>query len=196
MQFLETLLDSIPSPVFQRDLNETYVNCNESFARQIMGLPKEMVIGGSFQEFQKRVPKELAEIYQKHDRELIEKGGSQYYETKVVCADGVQRDFLFHKATYEDSSGEVAGVVGVMLDITQRKAAEKTFRKSEERYRIAAEQTGQLVYDYDVESGKIDWAGAISQITGYSPERVQTGESGRLDSKYSYRRSEKSMGSP
>ncbi len=173
VQFLETLLDSIPSPVFQRDLNEIYVNCNESFARQIMGLPKDVVIGGSFSEFQKRVPKELAEIYYKHDRKLIEKGGSNYYETKVVCADGVQRDYLFHKATYKNSLGKVAGVVGVMLDITQRKAAEKTFRKSEEKYRIAAEQTGQLVYDYDIESERIDWAGAISQITGYSPEEFK-----------------------
>lgn len=173
VKFLETLLDNIPSPVFQRDLNEIYVNCNESFARQIMGLPKEEVIGGSFREFQKRVPKELAEIYHKDDRSFIEKGGSNYYETKVVCADDMQRDFLFHKATYQDSSGKVAGVVGVMLDITQRKAAEKTFRKSEEKYRIAAEQTGQLVYDYDIESGRIYWAGAILQLTGYSPEEFK-----------------------
>ena len=130
VRFLETLLDSIPSPVFQRDLNEIYINCNESFARQIMGLPKAEVIGGSFREFQKRVPKELAEIYHKHDRSLLEKGGSNYYETKVLCADGIERDFLFHKATYQDSSGDVAGVVGVMLDITERKEAEETFRRS------------------------------------------------------------------
>ncbi len=173
VRFLETLLDSIPSPVFQRDLNETYVNCNESFARQIMGLSKDEVIGGSFQEFQKRVPKELAEIYHKDDRSLIEKGGSNYYETKVVCADGVQRDFLFHKATYQDSSGKVAGVVGVMLDITQRKAAEKTFKISEERYRIAAEQTGQIVYDYNTKTEEVDWAGAIAELTGYSFEEFQ-----------------------
>jgi len=178
VRFLETLLDSIPSPVFQRDLNEIYVNCNESFARQIMGLSKDEVIGGSFREFQKRVPKELADIYHKGDRILIRKGGSNYYETQVVCADGVQRDFLFHKATYQDSSGKVAGIVGVMLDITQRKAAEKTFRTSEERYRIAVEQTGQLVYDYDLESGHIDWTGAVLQLTGYSPEEFKQIEVG------------------
>jgi PAS domain S-box-containing protein len=173
VSFLETLLNSVPSPVFQRDLNDIYINCNESFARQIMGLPKEEVIRGSFLEFQKRIPKELAEIYERDDKKLIENRGSQYYETKVVCADGVQRDFLFHKATYADNSGEVAGVVGVILDITERKKAEKTFKKSEERYRIAAEQTGQLVYDYDVESGKIDWAGAIKELTGYNLEEFQ-----------------------
>lgn len=172
-QFLETLLDSIPSPVFQRDLNEIYVNCNESFARQIMGLPKEMVIGGSFSEFQKRVPKELAEIYSKHDRELLENEGSRYYETRVICDDGVVRDFLFHKATYQDSSGKIAGIVGVMLDITPRKKAEKFFRKTEEKYRLVAEQTGQLVYDYEVESNQVDWAGAIPQLTGYSPEEFR-----------------------
>ena len=173
VQFLETLLDSIPSPVFQRGLNEIYVNCNESFARQIMGLPKEMVIGGSFSEFKKRVPEELAEIYYRHDRGLLDNGGSHYYETRVICADGVSRDFLFHKATYEDSSGEITGIVGVMLDITPRKEAEKIFRKGEERYRIAAEQTGQLVYDYEAESKQIDWAGAIPQLTGYSPEEFR-----------------------
>ena len=48
--------------------------------------------------------------------------------------------------------------------------AEKFFRNGEERYRIAAEQTGQLVYDYEIESNKIGWAGAIPQLTGYSPE--------------------------
>jgi PAS domain S-box-containing protein len=173
LQFLETLLDNIPSPVFQKDLNEIYVNCNESFARQIMGLPKKMVIGGSFSEFQKRVPKELADIYYKDDRELLDNGGSHYYETRVICADGVNRDFLYHKATYEDSSGEIAGIVGVMLDITPRKEADKFFRKGEERYRIAAEQTGQLVYDYEAESKQIDWAGAIPQLTGYSPEEFR-----------------------
>ena len=173
VQFLETLLDSIPSPVFQRDLNEIYVNCNESFARQIMGLPKDEVIGGSFREFQKRVPKEPAEIYHKDDRSLIEKGGNNYYETKVVCADGVQRDFLFHKATYQDNSGEVTGVVGVMLNITQRKAAEKTFRKSEEKCRIAAEQAGQIIYNYNTKTEEVDWAGAIEELTGYSFEEFQ-----------------------
>lgn len=48
--------------------------------------------------------------------------------------------------------------------------AGKALRDSEERYRIMTEQTGQLVYDYDVESGRILWSGAIKEITGYDPE--------------------------
>ncbi|MDD4248998.1 MAG: PAS domain-containing protein, partial [Methanosarcina sp.] len=173
VNFLETLVDGIPSPVFQRDKDGIYLNCNETFASQIMGLLKEQVIGGSFAEFQKKIPKDLAEIYQLYDQELLKQGGSHYYETEVVCADGVKRDFLFHKATYEDSSGNVSGIAGVMLDITPRKAAEEQLRRSEERYRIAAEQTGQLVYDYYIGSKQVDWAGAIKELTGYSPEEFR-----------------------
>ncbi|AKB24411.1 sensory transduction histidine kinase [Methanosarcina sp. MTP4] len=173
VSFLETLLDDIPSPVFQRDKNGIYLNCNETFASQIMGLPKEKVIGGSFTDFRKRVPKELAEIYQLHDKEFLRQGGSQYYEIKVVCADGLKRDFLLHKAAYKDSSGNVSGVVGVMLDITQRKEAEEIFRKSEEKFREVAERTGHLVYDYDLKTGQSSWAGAIEELTGYGYEEFQ-----------------------
>ena len=46
-------------------------------------------------------------------------------------------------------------------------------RDSEERYRIIAEQTGQMIYDYDVVSGKIKWSGAVDIITGYSLQEYQ-----------------------
>ena len=173
VNFLETLLDDIPSPVFQRDRNGTYINCNEKFASQIMGLPKEKIVGGSFSEFKKKLTEKLAKSYHMHDQELLRKGGSQYYETEVMCADGVKRDFLFSKATYTDVSGSISGIVGVMLDITRRKEAECALQEREERYRIAAEETGQLVYEYDIKTGRIDWAGAIRQLTGYGFEEFQ-----------------------
>lgn len=42
-------------------------------------------------------------------------------------------------------------------------------RESEERFRLVVEQTRQLIYDYDTGSNQIRWAGAIGEITGYSP---------------------------
>ncbi len=50
---------------------------------------------------------------------------------------------------------------------------EKKLKESEERYRIIAEQTGQLVYEYDIESGKIYWTGAIYDVTGYTFEEYK-----------------------
>ena len=60
-----------------------------------------------------------------------------------------------------------------MKDVTERKRATERIRRSEEKYRIAAEQTGQIVYDYDIKTEKVDWAGAIAELTGYSFEEFQ-----------------------
>ena len=48
--FLETLLDTIPAPVFYKDLKGVYQGCNELFAKMILGCSKEKVTGHSMDE--------------------------------------------------------------------------------------------------------------------------------------------------
>jgi len=52
-------------------------------------------------------------------------------------------------------------------------AAEETIRESEERHRLVIEQTGQLVYDFDINTQNLTLSGAIPQITGYEPGEVR-----------------------
>jgi PAS domain S-box-containing protein len=40
--------------------------------------------------------------------------------------------------------------------------------RGEERYEILAYQTGHLVYDYNIKTGAIDWAGAAEEVIGFS----------------------------
>ncbi len=59
-------------------------------------------------------------------------------------------------------------------DMARRRiaASEARLAESEERYRIAAENTGQVIYDYHVPSGEIRWSGAIEAVTGYSAQEL------------------------
>ena len=41
LRFLETLIETIPSPIFYTDRQGRYLGCNDAFARQIFGMPKE-----------------------------------------------------------------------------------------------------------------------------------------------------------
>ena len=171
--FLETLLDTIPAPVFYKDREGIYQGCNELFARLVLGSSKEMVIGYTVDELSEVIPSELGEVYKRMDRQLFQKGGSQVYESKVLCSDGLGRDFIFNKAAYRSFCGTVEGLIGVMLDITGRKKTEEKLQKSEERYRLIAEQTGQLIYDIDLKNGRVEWAGAITELTGYSSKEIE-----------------------
>ncbi len=128
---VQTLMDAIPSPIFAKGADLRYSACNEAMAR-LIGLPREAVLGRTVFEI---YPRNLAEVYDRMDRRLLAQGGVQEYEGQMQRADGEVREMLFRKAVFEDEAGMPAGMVGVMTDITGRKAAEEALRESEERYR-------------------------------------------------------------
>lgn len=72
-----------------------------------------------------------------------------------------------------DEKGRLLGYRGADTDITERKKTEDIIKESESRYKLMAEQTGQVIYDYEIASGAIKWSGAIMDITGYTPEGLQ-----------------------
>ncbi|MBI5590334.1 MAG: PAS domain-containing protein [Deltaproteobacteria bacterium] len=138
MEFLTTLLDTIPSPVFYKDVSRRYLGCNRAF-EEFWGMSRESIVGKSAHDMG---PEEIAEKYEAMDNELFEHGGHQTYEWKVRSADGSEKDVIFNKATFPDAGGHIAGLVGVILDITERKHVE------EERIRLE----GRLLQSYKMEA--------------------------------------------
>jgi len=130
LRFLETLIETIPSPIFFVDRQGRYLGCNDAFARQILGVSKENIIGKSVFELPESIPSDLADLYYEQDQKLFRKPGAQAYEMQVQSFTGDKRDFLFTKATFKNHMGEVAGIVGVMLDVTKRKQAELSLESS------------------------------------------------------------------
>ncbi len=118
-QFLKILLDTLPSPIFYKDINFVYQNCNNAFSEMILGIPKEKIIKKTLFDLPEVIPAELAKIYQEQDETLLKNPGKQEYKASVKCSDGKTRTFKFYKSTLENDSKEVAGIVGIMLDITE-----------------------------------------------------------------------------
>ncbi len=72
-----------------------------------------------------------------------------------------------------DSEGRPRGFIGVVRDITERKAVEEALRTSEEKYRAIFEATGTAVCMLDAE-GLISFANQeFAGITGYSMQILE-----------------------
>lgn len=121
LNFLQTLIDNIPSPVFYKDREGRYTGCNISFCNA-MGKTREDLIGKTVYDL---APEDLADQYHEMDEALFITPGIQVYDASVVYADGSRHEVTFNKATFSSLDDRVEGLVGVMLDLTERKQAEK-----------------------------------------------------------------------
>jgi diguanylate cyclase (GGDEF)-like protein/PAS domain S-box-containing protein len=142
---LRVILDAIPAPVFYKDAAGVYRGCNRAFLAYL-GKSRDEVVGLDVYGLS---PKELADVYKKADDELFASRAVQMYEARVRYADGTYHDVIFHKATFDDASGTLAGLVGTILDITSRKQAETLLAESEQRYRtlVSALAEGVVLVD-------------------------------------------------
>ena len=146
LQFIKTLFDTIPNPVFYKNRAGVYLGCNQSFANLILGIPAERIIGCTLYDLPDLIPRELADIYLEKDLALFNNPGLQVYETKAKCADGQFRDYIFYKATYPDHNGAVAGIIGLMVDITDQNRIKSELKESEEKYRSMMQSMNDAVY--------------------------------------------------
>jgi PAS domain S-box-containing protein len=124
-RLLQTLIDTIPNPIFYKNLRGVYLGCNKAF-EDCLGTKRDRIIGKTIQE----VAPELSDTYDDDDRILQQTGGSQVYESSVQFVDGTRRDVIFYKAVFPDVNGQPQGIVGTMLDITERKQTEAEVLKT------------------------------------------------------------------
>ena len=122
---LSTLINTIPNPAFCENAQGVFVECNHAFAETILGTTCENIVGRSVYNLPDIIPQVLCDICLENDQELLSNPGLQKYEVAIRCADGVKRDFLLSRSTFTDHAGTIAGIISVMLDLTDKNRAEK-----------------------------------------------------------------------
>jgi PAS domain S-box-containing protein len=78
---------------------------------------------------------------------LALKNGRRYEgrEIRIERPDGSTATALAHAMPFQDEQGAITGAVNVLVDISERKAAESTLRASEERLRAIVDTTPECV---------------------------------------------------
>ena len=122
--FFQNLVNTIPEPVFYKDANGKYLGCNKAF-EEFIGIDAKDLIGKDVYELSN---KEIADKYYEKDKELFNNPGKQSYEWKVLNASGELKRVKIDKATFNDEDGNIAGIVGVVTDITIAKENEEKLK--------------------------------------------------------------------
>src|SRR5436853_5123916 len=112
------LVDSLPVPVFFKSRDGRYLGVNRAW-EEFFGIAGDAFVGKQVADLYPSDPA-IAEKHAAMDRHLYENPGRQSYEITVRARDGRLRDTLYYKATYTNAEGEVAGLIGTIVDITAR----------------------------------------------------------------------------
>ncbi len=86
-----------------------------------------------------------------------------------------EQDWLCSYFPLKSETGEVAGIIASMLDITSRKRTEKALRASEQRYRLMFERNLAGVFRYSQDGILIDANDACASLLGYSSRNELVG---------------------
>ncbi|MBI4928883.1 MAG: PAS domain-containing protein, partial [Anaerolineae bacterium] len=144
--FIEKIMNTIPVRIFWKDTHHVYQGCNAAFARDAgFANPQDLVGKDDYQLWPG-----LAEMYRDNDRQVIESGVARLLiEEPLITVEGNSRLVQTSKVPLRNSSDEIVGVLGMYLDITERKVAEEALRKSEElmRYIVKYDPNSIAVFD-------------------------------------------------
>lgn len=117
LNFVETLLELIPEPLFYKNKEGKYKYFNKSFL-EYLGMSYDDIYNKTVYDI---APESLAKIYDDSDKSLMSSKGTQQYETEIKYADDSIRLVDFRKTVHLNSEGEVNGILGIMYDVTKQK---------------------------------------------------------------------------
>ena len=129
---LRAILDTCHAMIFYKDLDNRFLRVNRAFA-QVMGAPREQLEGKSLFDL---YPRAQAEAFQRDDQEVIASGQAKIDIIEPMQTPEGERWFQTGKVPCRDAHGNITGVIGFALDITERKRAEAVLRESQARAKV------------------------------------------------------------
>ncbi|HYL19996.1 MAG TPA: EAL domain-containing protein [Burkholderiales bacterium] len=144
-RFLDALINAIPTPVLVKDQQHRYIAANASFFRFFSRRPED-ILGKTDYDF---FSPEDAAYYQSTDLSALAGGAPVEYEHVYDVAGG-PRGMLVRKSALTRPDGSRV-VVLVLIDVTERRAAEQQVRSSEQRFRSLTELSADWYWEQDAQ---------------------------------------------
>lgn len=131
--YLETIISLMPGNVYWKTKNGFYLGCNDNHAK-IFNLHRQDIVGKNDRDL---IPPNLLDEVLNTDREIVEKDKPMLLEENGIDCHGNHAVYLSQKVPLHDKQGNVIGILGVSLDITEQKEIEKMLHQAKEAIEAA-----------------------------------------------------------
>ena len=116
LEFDKVLLDTIPNPIYYKNIDGKFLGCNISFALLVSSSRDEIIGKTAFDFFPHNVASKNTQI----DQELLNTFATSTSEFTFYTLSNEMKQIVLNKAVYKNIDGTVGGIVCIMDDITER----------------------------------------------------------------------------
>jgi PAS domain S-box-containing protein len=120
LRFTSELIEALPFPLYVKDRGGAYVMMNRA-TEEYMRLGRQDCLGKTEDDIESPA---VAAIHRAMEQKVLQQQQAVNYTTQTYAADGSLRHSIITKGVFTDASGAVAGIIGTIHDITERKRIE------------------------------------------------------------------------
>ena len=172
-----SLFETASSGVAIIDLKGNFVLVNEALCNMV-GYSQKELIGSNFADFVH--PDDAPRLLELFVEGLTGQDKHPSLEFRTIHRDG-RILWLYSSPTALVQENETVGFSAIIHDITERVQMEKALRQSEEKFRSVLDNSQDMIYSMNLQTGGYDYVSPASkQVLGYSPEEFQALDSGEL----------------
>ena len=151
---LQLVIDTVPAPIYLKDKNGVYELVNSALETAVR-FSRADILGKTDAEM---FDPQLATMIMKNDRDAMDGKVGVTIEEVVPLEEGQFQYFQSFKTPVVNSRGDVEGIVGASIDITQRKVMEESLKKTLNEMsfvKYAVDHAAQMILWADLASGQI-----------------------------------------
>lgn len=168
---LQSVLDTIPLDIYVKDMNLRYKLVNRNFS-ELIGVPSNEMVGKKVEELE-YFDDEFVERVIQADLKVLEQGSTLEVKdmifTKTNGALSISRNI---KTALRNDAGEIIGVVGVGVEETELKNAEKALRSNQELLHTVLDTLPQNINVKDKSGRYLMVNRKFAQKLGVSAEEI------------------------
>jgi PAS domain S-box-containing protein len=162
---LRSLIDNVPNFLYVKDRQSRFVVANLYCARRLgLKTPEDLLGKSDFDLY----PQRLAAAFYKDDQAIILSGESLLNREEAgIDHQGNATCVLSTKVPIRGNHGQITGIAGVGIDITDQKRAQAELRDSRELLMLLLDSIPEAVYGIDLQGNSTFCNPACVRLLGY-----------------------------